>query len=139
MAARLGSHDDELTENSEINVTPFIDVMLVLLIVFMVAAPLATVDAPVDLPRSNAKASPRTEKPLFISMKTDLSLVLGNDTISRDQLGAALDAATNGNRDERLYLRADRKVAYGDLTELLNTLRDAGYTKVALVGMDGGR
>jgi biopolymer transport protein ExbD len=139
MAAKLSHHDDELVENSEINVTPFIDVMLVLLIVFMVAAPLATVDAPVDLPRSNAKAAPRTDKPLFLSLKADLSLVLGNDPVAADNLGSALDAATKGNRDERLYLRADRKVPYGDVMELMNRLRDAGYAKVALVGMDGGR
>lgn len=139
MAARLQSHDDELVENSEINVTPFIDVMLVLLIVFMIAAPLATVDAPVDLPRSNAKAAPRTEKPLFLSMKADLSMVLGNDPVAGPGLAVALDQATKGNKDERIYLRADRKVAYGELMEVINQLRDAGYTKVALVGMDGGR
>jgi len=139
MAAKLSHHDDELVENSEINVTPFIDVMLVLLIVFMVAAPLATVDAPVDLPRSNAKAAPRTDKPLFLSLKADLSLVLGNDPVPAEGLGSALDAATDGNREERLYLRADRKVPYGDVMEVMNKLRDAGYSKVALVGLDGGR
>jgi biopolymer transport protein ExbD len=139
MAAKLSHHDDELVENSEINVTPFIDVMLVLLIVFMVAAPLATVDAPVDLPRSNAKAAPRTDKPLFLSLKADLSLVLGNDPVPAEGLGRALDAATEGNREERLYLRADRKVPYGDVMEVMNKLREAGYSKVALVGLDGGR
>ena len=139
MAGKLTHHDDELVENSEINVTPFIDVMLVLLIVFMVAAPLATVDAPVDLPRSNAKAAPRTDKPIFLSLKPDLSLVLGNDPVSTEGLGAALDVLTKGNREERLYLRADRKVAYGDVMELMNKLRDVGYAKVALVGMDGAR
>ena len=139
MATKLSHHDDDLVENSEINVTPFIDVILVLLIVFMVAAPLATVDAPVDLPRSNAKAAPRTDKPLFLSLKADLSLVLGNDPVSAEGLGGALDAATKGNREERLYLRADRKVPYGDVMEVMNKLRDAGYSKVALVGLDGGR
>ena len=139
MATKLSHHDDELVENSEINVTPFIDVMLVLLIVFMVAAPLATVDAPVDLPRSNAKAAPRADKPIFLSLKPDLSLVLGNDPIATESLGPALDALTKGNREERLYLRADRKVAYGDVMELMNKLRDVGYAKVALVGMDGAR
>ncbi len=139
MATKLSHHDEDLVENSEINVTPFIDVILVLLIVFMVAAPLATVDAPVDLPRSNAKAAPRSDKPLFLSLKADLSLVLGNDPISAEGLGSALDTATGGNREERLYLRADRKVPYGDVMEVMNKLREAGYSKVALVGLDGGR
>jgi biopolymer transport protein ExbD len=139
MGVRLGHTEDELVENSEINVTPFIDVMLVLLIVFMVAAPLATVDAPVDLPKSIAPALQRTDKPLFLSLKSDLSLTLGNDPVATDQLEASLATATKGNRDERIYLRADRKVAYGDLMELMNRLRDAGYGKVALVGVDGGR
>jgi len=139
MATRLQGDDDELSENSEINVTPFIDVMLVLLIVFMIAAPLATVDAPVDLPRSNAKAAPRQEKPLFLSVSADLSLRLGNDLVSSDSLGAALDAASGGNREERIYLRADRKVDYGDVMEVMNRMRDAGYGKVALVGLEGGR
>ncbi|WP_029076367.1 TonB system transport protein ExbD [Kaistia adipata] len=139
MATKLTHHDEDLVENSEINVTPFIDVILVLLIVFMVAAPLATVDAPVDLPRSNAKAAPRADKPLFLSLKADLSLVLGNDPVSAEGLGSALDAATGGNREERLYLRADRKVPYGDVMEVMNRLREAGYSKVALVGLDGGR
>ena len=139
MAARLQGDDDELSENSEINVTPFIDVMLVLLIVFMIAAPLATVDAPVDLPRSNAKAAPRQEKPLFLSISADLSLRLGNDLISPESLGTALDAASGGNREERIYLRADRKVDYGEVMEVMNRMRDAGYGKVALVGLDSGR
>jgi len=139
MAARLQGDDDELSENSEINVTPFIDVMLVLLIVFMIAAPLATVDAPVDLPRSNAKAAPRQEKPLFLSISADLSLRLGNDLIAPESLGTALDAASGGNREERIYLRADRKVDYGEVMEVMNRMRDAGYGKVALVGLEGGR
>ena len=140
MAVKLGGHDEgELPEASEINVTPFIDVMLVLLIIFMVAAPLATVDAPVDLPRSNAKASPRTEKPLFLTLKTDLSVVLGTEPVAADGLGPALDAATKGNREERLYLRADRAVPYGELMALMNRLRSAGYSKIALVGIESAQ
>ncbi|MBB5752008.1 TonB system transport protein ExbD [Prosthecomicrobium pneumaticum] len=139
MAVRLGGPDeDDLAEASEINVTPFIDVMLVLLIIFMVAAPLATVDAPVDLPRSNAKAAPRSDKPLFLTLKADLSVLLGATPVAADGLAAALDAATRGNREERLYLRADRRVPYGELMTLMNRLRTAGYARIALVGVEGG-
>ena len=139
MAARLQDSDDELSENSEINVTPFIDVMLVLLIVFMIAAPLATVDVPVELPRSNAKAAPREGKPLFLSIGRDLGLKLGNDPVDPAALGAALDQASGGNREERIYLRADRRIDYGEVVAVMNRLRDAGYAKGALVGLDAGR
>jgi biopolymer transport protein ExbD len=135
MAARLDEGTD-LTENHEINVTPFIDVMLVLLIIFMVAAPLATVDVPVDLPGSTAAAAPRPDKPLFLTVREDLSISLGDDTVAREALGERLDAATGGNRDERIFLRADKTVAYGDLAEAMNLLREAGYLKVALVGLE---
>ena len=135
MAARLDDGSD-LAENHEINVTPFIDVMLVLLIIFMVAAPLATVDVPVDLPGSTAAAAPRPEKPLFVTVREDLSISVGEDTIERDALASRLDAATGGDKDERIFLRADKTVAYGDLAEAMNLLRSAGYLKVALVGIE---
>ncbi|WP_420133300.1 TonB system transport protein ExbD [Rhodopseudomonas sp.] len=141
MGARLGTRragDDELAETHEINVTPFIDVMLVLLIIFMVAAPLATVDLGVDLPASTAAPQPRPDKPVFVSLRADLSLAIGEDSVSRDGLGAALTAATHGNKDERIFLRADKAVSYGELMAAMNLLRDAGYLKVALVGLDGG-
>ena len=99
MSVRLDHGKDELEEVHEINVTPFIDVMLVLLIIFMVAAPLATVDISVDLPASTAQQQPRPEKPLFLTVKPDLSLSLGDETVSRDQLGAAL--ATHNRRSVR--------------------------------------
>lgn len=135
MAARLDDGSD-LAENHEINVTPFIDVMLVLLIIFMVAAPLATVDVPVDLPGSTAAAAPRPEKPLFVTVREDLSISVGEDRIERDALASRLDAATGGDKDERIFLRADKTVAYGDLAEAMNLLRSAGYLKVALVGIE---
>src|SRR3546814_8732827 len=115
MAVRLDHGEDDLAETHEVNVTPFIDVMLVLLIVFMVAAPLATVDVAVDLPSSTAEPQPRPDKPLFLTVKADLSLVLGEQTISRDALDAALDAATGGDKEDRIFLRADKTVDYGDL------------------------
>ena len=128
--------DDDLAENHEINVTPFIDVMLVLLIIFMVAAPLATVDVNVDLPVSNAPASGRPDTPLWLSVGPDLALSLGNDPVTPDQLRARLDAETGGDPETRIYLRADQAVAYGDLMGVMNGLRDAGYLKIALVGLD---
>jgi biopolymer transport protein ExbD len=131
------SHDDELGEVSEINVTPFIDVILVLLIIFMVAAPLSTVDVAVDLPASNAQPQQRPDKPMFLTVKGDLSLTLGNDSIARESLQAALDQQTESDREQRVFLRADKAVAYGDLMEVMNLLRQAGYLKIALVGLEG--
>ena len=127
---------DDLDENHEINVTPFIDVMLVLLIIFMVAAPLATVDVNVDLPASTAAPAPRPEKPLFLTVKEDLTLALGDDPVAREGLEAALDTWTEGDKEERIFLRADKVVDYGELMEVMNLLRAAGYLKIALLGIE---
>ena len=135
MAARL-RHDDELVENHEINVTPFIDVMLVLLIIFMVAAPLATVDVSVNLPSSTAQPQPRPEKPLFLTIKADHSLALGDDPVTKDDLGAVLDRESGGDKTQRIFLRADKTVDYDALMQTMNTLRAAGYLEIALVGLD---
>ncbi|AVO53401.1 outer membrane transport energization protein ExbD [Ectopseudomonas oleovorans] len=130
-------HDsDELQESHEINVTPFIDVMLVLLIIFMVAAPLATVDIKVDLPASTAKPAPRPDKPIYVSIKEDLSLYLDNDAISDEQLGATLDKLTQSDKDKTIFVRGDKKVEYGRLMEVMDALRSAGYLKVGLVGLE---
>jgi len=136
MSVRLDHGEDTLTEVHEINVTPFIDVMLVLLIIFMVAAPLATVDILVNLPASSAEPQPRPDKPLYLTVKADLTLALDNDPVDRDLLRSTLDAATSGNKDARIFLRADKTVPYGDLMEVMNLLRTAGYLKVALVGLE---
>jgi biopolymer transport protein ExbD len=136
VAVRLGeTHDADLQEMSDINVTPFIDVMLVLLIIFMVAAPLSTVDVSVELPVSNAEAQPQPDK-LFLTLKSDLSLTLAEDVIESDALQSVLDRDTAGDRNRRIYLRADRAVAYGELMKVMNLLRAAGYLKVALVGLE---
>jgi biopolymer transport protein ExbD len=144
MAVKLGNAiggrargSDDLVEAHEINVTPFIDVMLVLLIIFMVAAPLATVDLGVNLPASAVEPSPRPDKPVFVTVKPDLSVAVGEDIIARDALTTALDAATKGEKNERIFVRADKAVSYGDLMEVMNLLRNAGYLKIALVGLDG--
>ncbi|MCS3467959.1 biopolymer transport protein ExbD [Pseudomonas sp. JUb42] len=136
MGLHLNEGGDDLAENHEINVTPFIDVMLVLLIIFMVAAPLATVDIKVDLPASTAKPQPRPEKPVFLSVKADQNLYLGDDKVTREQLGAVLDAKTHGKKDTTIFFQADKGVDYGDLMDVMNTLRTAGYLKVGLVGLE---
>ena len=133
---RLDHGEDELEEVHGINVTPFIDVILVLLIIFMVAAPLATVDIAVDLPSSSAEPQQRPDKPVYLTLKSDLSLAIGGNAVSRDQLAGALDAATGGNKDDRIFLRADRSVPYGDIIQVMNELRAARYLKVALVGLE---
>ena len=139
MSVRLDHGSDALGELHEINVTPFIDVMLVLLIIFMIAAPLATVDMAVDLPASTAQQSPRPDKPLFVTLKPDMSLTVGDEAVTRDTLAAALDRATGGDKSQRVFVRADKAVAYGDLMSSMNALRDAGYLHVALVGLEADK
>jgi biopolymer transport protein ExbD len=112
---------------------------LVLLIIFMVAAPLSTVDVAVDLPTSTAEPTPRPEKPLFLTVKSDLGLALGENPIPRDGLQAALDGATQSDREQRVFVRADKTVPYGDVMEVMNLLRSAGYLKIGLVGLDAGQ
>jgi biopolymer transport protein ExbD len=136
MSVRLDHGDEALDEIHEINVTPFIDVILVLLIIFMIAAPLATVDISVDLPAANAEQQPRPDKPLFLTLKSDLSLMIDNDAVSRTTLSASLDHATAGDKQQRVFLRADKNVPYGELMTLMNDLRSAGYLHVALVALE---
>ncbi|MSP47050.1 MAG: TonB system transport protein ExbD [Xanthobacteraceae bacterium] len=136
MSIRLGHDGDDFAETHEINVTPFIDVILVLLIIFMIAAPLATVDVPVDLPATAVERQPRPDKPVFLTIKADRTLAIGDDPVSPEMLAATLQTASKGNRDERIFLRADRAVSYGDVMTVMNTLRAAGYLKVGLVGLE---
>jgi biopolymer transport protein ExbD len=128
VAIRLDHGSDELTEVHDINVVPFIDVMLVLLIIFMVAAPLATVDVPVDLPSSNTQPQQRPDKPIY--------LTIGDDPVAPSALTATLDALSGGNKEDRIFLRADRAVHYGDVMQVMNDLRSAGYLKIALVALE---
>jgi biopolymer transport protein ExbD len=139
MSVRLDHGDEELSELHEINVTPFIDVILVLLIIFMIAAPLATVDISVNLPAANAEATPRPDKPLFLTLKADLSVNLDNEAVNRTALAASLDKATGGDKQQRVFLRADKTVTYGDLMALMNDLRSAGYLHAALVGLEADK
>jgi len=121
---------------SDINVTPFVDVMLVLLIVFMVSAPLLTVGVPLDLPQSQAKALPQDNEPLTVSVNVDGKIFLQNEPIAIDDLVTKLKAiidARHGNLDETIYVRGDRKVDYGTMMRVMGRISGAGYHKVALV------
>jgi biopolymer transport protein ExbD len=132
--ADIDNEDDE--EAHEINVTPFIDVMLVLLIIFMVAAPLSTVDLPVDLPSSSAAPTTKPDKPVYITIKSDLALALGDDPVQRADLVQTLDSMPDAAKDRRIFLRADRTVPYGDLMDVLELLRVGGYLRIALVALE---
>jgi biopolymer transport protein ExbD len=136
MSVRLDHGEDELTDIHEINVTPFIDVILVLLIIFMIAAPLATVDVNVNLPGLTAEPQKRPDKPIFLTIKADHTLALGDNPVSREGLASALLAQTNGEKNQPIFLRADKSLPYGDFAEVINLLRRSGFLKVALVGLE---
>ncbi|MCV9879686.1 TonB system transport protein ExbD [Brenneria izbisi] len=131
--------NDDVSENGEmhdINVTPFIDVMLVLLIIFMVAAPLATVDIRIDLPASSAAPQPRPEKPVYLTVKADKQLYVGDDAVNEQSLAQALDAKTSANKETTIFFQADKSVDYETMMSVMDTLRKAGYLKVGLVGAE---
>jgi biopolymer transport protein ExbD len=129
--------DDDFAETHEINVTPFIDVILVLLIIFMVAAPLSTVDLPIDLPTSSASPTKKPDKPTYVSIKPDLALAIGEDPVKRVDLVRALDAMADASKDRFIFLRADRAVPYGELMNVLEILRVGGYFRIKLVALEG--
>jgi len=131
------SSSDDLQQVHEINVTPFIDVILVLLIIFMIAAPLATVDVPVDLPAATVKRQPRPDKPTFVTMKADRSLAVGDTPVAHTSLAGALTRATESDRNRRIFVRADKMIPYGEVMALMNELRAAGFVKIALVALEG--
>jgi len=132
---QMGDGGEDLAEAHEINVTPFIDVLLVLLIIFMVAAPLATVDVAVDLPRAAVTPQPRPEKPIYLTLKGDHALALNDAPVIADALPAELDRLSGGDKSQRIFLRGDKSVIYEDLMRTMDTLRDAGYLKIALVAL----
>ncbi len=138
MSVGVEDKDDDFEETHEINVTPFIDVMLVLLIIFMVAAPLSTVDLPVDLPSSTAQPQKKPDKPTYVTIKPDLAVHIGENPVRRVDLVRTLDAAGDASgKERRIFLRADRAVPYGEMMDVLEILRARGYLKVALVALEG--
>ena len=118
---------------SEINVTPFVDVMLVLLIIFMVTAPLLTVGIPIDLPKVKADALTDQKDPLEISIKLNGEVYLGEDIINVENLIQTIEAITEENFESRIYVRGDRGIAYGRVMEIISMINNAGYRRVALV------
>ena len=125
------------SDNSEINVTPFVDVMLVLLIIFMVASPLATVDVKVELPPSRAVPA-KTDKPIYVSLKDNGEIYIGNNKVNYGNFAVRLNEATNNNYNMRIYIRADKKVVYKEVMRLMNVIQDTGYYQIALVAEDKG-
>src|ERR1700681_3768758 len=129
--------DDDFAETHEINVTPFIDVILVLLIIFMVAAPLSTVVLPVDLPSSTATPQKKPDKPTYVTVKPDLAVAIGETPVKRVDLVRSLDAMADSGKDRFIFLRADRAVPFGELMDVLAILRAGGYSKIKLVALEG--
>lgn len=118
---------------ADINMTPFIDVMLVLLIIFMVAAPLLTTGVPLDLPQTGAQSLNLEKQPLVVSIKADGKVFLMETEITLEELVPKLQAVLKTGPDERIYLRGDKSIAYGRVAEVMAVLTTAGYRKVALV------
>ena len=141
MAAKLsggGGGKYAIEQNSEINVTPFVDIMLVLLIIFMVAAPLATVSVEVKLPVADAKPAPNPPKPFFVSIQANSRVYIGDNEVDIDSVGTEL-LGLIGNKtpsDERIFIRSDQTTRYGDFMQVMNSLQDSGFYSVALVGED---
>ena len=118
---------------AEINVTPFVDVMLVLLIVFMVTAPLLTVGVPVDLPKTHAQALGQDREPLSVTVRRDGSIYLQNTPVDQDDLVPKLTAISNNGYDQRIFVRGDRSVDYGRVMEIMAMISAAGFTHIGLV------
>ena len=127
--------NEDLNALADINVTPFIDVMLVLLIIFMVAAPLSTANIPLDLPSTTSVQPAPPDEPITISLKTDNQMYIDDTLVSKEQFIPALDKSTKGDKSARIFLRADKDIDYGRLMAFMDLLRDGGYSKVALIGL----
>ncbi len=119
----------------DINVTPMVDVMLVLLIVFMVAAPLMTVGVPVDLPTTQADSLPQDDKPVIVSVDGEGRLFIGDSEVTKDTLVAQLQASAKLGPETRIYVRGDQAINYGKVMETMGLIKSAGFTKVALIAL----
>jgi biopolymer transport protein TolR len=128
-----GSGRIRYTPMSEINVTPMVDVMLVLLVIFMVAAPLLTVGVPVELPQTKAPAITEQKEPLVITVNSEGKLFLQNGTVGDDELIPRLQAITKNNPQADIYVRGDRAISYGRVMEVMGMVSAAGFTKVSLI------
>ncbi|TCK01686.1 outer membrane transport energization protein ExbD [Volucribacter psittacicida] len=135
MALKI-QNDDQQEEMSEINVTPFIDVMLVLLIIFMATIPLATVHIPLDLPAVTTESTQDNTQPVILSLNNQNELFLGNDLITMENLMQDVENATKGNKETVIFFRIDKEVKYELLMQLMNSLRKGGYLKIGLVGLN---
>ena len=124
--------------NAEINVTPFVDVILVLLVIFMIVAPLATVTVPVELPRSTDTATPLPVEPVTVTVQTDGTVYVGNTRTDEKNLVAVLTAAAKGNFQTRILLRGDKHLEYGQLMEVMDELSDGGFSMIGLVSQQSG-
>jgi biopolymer transport protein ExbD len=137
MGAKLGDtggSDNPYPANAEMNVTPFVDVMLVLLIIFMIAAPLSTVTVPVELPPATTKPElTRDADPVFVSIEKNGDVFVMEERIALADLPAKLREKTGGNTGERIFLRADQNLAYRVVMQIMNVMQDAGFLKVGLV------
>lgn len=133
----LGVKRHAYPHNAEMNITPFVDVVLVLLIIFMVAAPLATVDVPLDLPKSSVAPTPPPAEPVYVSVRQSGELFVQNTPTDLARLPAMLQAQTQGNRDNRIFIRGDEKIEYRQLMQVINVLQEQGYTKVGLLAEQG--
>lgn len=129
----LGVKRHAYPQNAEMNITPFVDVVLVLLIIFMVAAPLATVDVPLDLPKSAVAPTPAPAEPVYVSVRQNGELFIQNTPTDLARLPAMLQAQTQGNKDNRIFIRGDEKIEYRQLMQVINVLQEQGYTKVGLL------
>lgn len=128
-----GGRRSRIRPMAEINVTPFVDVMLVLLIVFMVTAPLLTVGVPVDLPKTKAQALSQDREPLSVSVRRDGSIYLQNTRVAEDDLVPRLTAIATNGYDQRIFVRGDRAVDYGHVMEVMALISAAGFTHIGLV------
>lgn len=133
MASKLDDGGDDLAENHDINVTPFIDVMLVLLIIFMVSAPLLTVGVPIELPQSQGKQLESNHEPLTISVSSNGDIFIGETKVALEEIAEKLKAIAKNGVDEQIFVRGDKGITYGQVMTVMGRISAGGFKKVSLV------